>query len=210
MSVVDIRLPEKWSKGSAGGPEWLTHVVEKASGDEHRNQRWSRPRWKYDIAHNVKDPADISELRAFHLARRGRRIPFLLKDWIDWTSRADGVRAPTMLDQPLGTGDGATDEFLLIKRYGDAAGSFDRPILWPVVGTLLIAVDGVPLAGSAFDVDRGSGIVTFDTPPADDAVLTSGFEYDVPVRFDDDWLSVSWDTINSRSAGQVPLIEVRA
>lgn len=210
MSVADIRLPEKWSKGSAGGPEWLTHVVPKASGGEHRNQRWSRPIWKYDIAHNVKSPEEISELRAFHLARRGRRIAFLLQDWIDWTSAADGVSAPTATDQPLGTGDGATDEFQLIKRYGDAEGDYDRAIAWPVAGTLLVAVDGVPLAGSAFAVDRGTGIVTFDTAPALDAVLTAGFAFDVPVRFDDDWLSVSWDTINSRSAGQVPLIEVRS
>lgn len=210
MSVADIRLPEKWSKGSAGGPEWLTNVVEKASGNEHRNQRWSRPRWKYDIAHNVKRPEDIAELRDFHLARRGKRFPFLLKDWIDFTSHANGIGAVTAVDQPLGLGDGATDEFQLVKRYGDAAGNFDRPILWPVAGTLLVAVDATPLAGSAYDVNRGTGIVTFDTAPALDAVLTAGFQFDVPVRFDDDWLSVSWDTINSRSAGQVPLIEVRS
>jgi uncharacterized protein (TIGR02217 family) len=207
--IHDVRLPEKWSKGSTGGLEWRTNIVGKASGDEHRVKKWSRPKWRGDIAHNVKSPADISELRAFHLARNGSHKGFLLKDWIDWTSNADGVSPATALDQPLGTGTGALTTFQLVKRYGDVAGSYDRAIFWPVTGTLLIAVDGTPLGGG-FSVNRGTGIVTFSVAPADDAVLTAGFQFDVPVRFEDDLLSVSWDTINSRSAGQVPLIEVRS
>lgn len=207
--IADIRLPEKWSKGSAGGPEWLTLVVPKASGDETRRSRWSRPIWKYEIAHNVKSPADISELRRFHLARRGRRTGFLLKDWIDFTSNADGITPPTMLDQPLGTGDGSDTTFQLIKRYGDAVDSFDRPIFWPTLSSLLIAVNGAAKV-SGVAVNRGTGIVTLTPAPAAAAVITAGFAFDVPVRFDDDLLQISWDTINSRSAGQVPLIEVRS
>ena len=207
--IADIRIPEKWSRGSAGGPEWLTLIVAKASGDETRRSRWSRPIWKYEIAHNVKTPEDISELRAFHLERRGRRSGFLLKDWIDFTSHANGKNPPTMLDQPLGTGTGGLTTFQLIKRYGASGDPFNRPIFWPVTGSLLVAVNGAPkVTGVA--VNRGTGIVTLTPAPAAAAVITAGFEYDVPVRFDDDLLQVSWDTINSRSAGQVPLIEVRS
>lgn len=209
MTIADVRLPEKWSKGSAGGPMWMTDVVPLASGDEYREGRWIDALWRYEIAHNIKTPEAIAELRAFQLARRGQRDGFLLKDWLDYTSKASGDGIPGAVDQPLGVGDGSTTTFQLVKRYADAVSPYERPILWPVSDTLLIAVDGIP-APSGWIVNRGTGVVTFSSAPADGSVLSAGFEFDVPVRFEDDWLSISFDTINSRSAGSVPLIEVRS
>lgn len=207
--TADIRLHENWSRGSAGGPEFMTSIVPLDSGGEYREQRWARPLWRYEIAHNIKRIEQIAEIRAFHLGRRGRKESFLLKDWIDWTSAADGQSAPSMLDQPLGTGTGALTTFQLIKRYPDAIDPYDRAIKWPVAGTLVVAVNGV-LKVAGVVVNRGTGVVTLTPAPAAAAVITAGFEFDVPVRFEDDWLSVSWDTINSRSAGSVPLVEVRS
>lgn len=206
--TADIRLHENWSKGSAGGPEFRTLVVSLDSGAEFREQRWAAPLWRYEIAHNIKRLDDVAEIRAFHLARRGRKTSFLLKDWIDWTSHAGGTAAPSMLDQPLGTGDGVATTFQLIKRYADAVLPFDRVIRWPVAGTLQVAVDGV-LKTSGVAVNRGTGVVTLTPAPAAAAVITAGFQFDVPVRFEEDWLSVSFDTINSRSIGSIQLIEVR-
>lgn len=207
--TADVRLPEKWSKGSAGGPMFFTNVTQVDSGDEHRLRKWTYALHKYEIAHNVKTPADLAEIRAFHFVRAGRFESFLLKDWLDCTSAPDGVSALSMLDQPLGTGNGALKTFQLVKRYSDGAGGYyDRPILWPVAGTLKVAKDGV-LQTSGVTVARGTGIVTFSVAPASGAVLTAGFQFDVPVRFDEDWLSVTFDTINSQSAGSIPLVEVR-
>lgn len=207
--IQDVRLPEKWSKGSAGGPSFLTGLVALASGAEYRPQRWTHPLHRYEIAHNIKSAAAIAELRAFHFARRGRNRGFLFKDWLDFTSAADGQSPRTMLDQPLGSGTGALTTFQLVKRYPDAVEAYDRPVLWPVAGTLLVAVNGVLLA-SGVAVARGTGIVTLTPAPAAAAAITAGFAFDVPVRFDDDWLSVTWDTIASRSAGSVPLQELRS
>jgi uncharacterized protein (TIGR02217 family) len=207
--IDDVRLPEKWSKGSTGGLAFLTSIVPVASGDEDREERWENPLWRGDIAHNVKTPAQIVELRAFHAARRGASRGFLLKDWIEYTSSADGVTAATMLDQPLGTGDGAVTTFQLVKRYTDAGGTYDRPIKWPVSGTLLVALDGV-LKGSGVSVARGTGVVTLTPAPGNGVVITAGYQFDVPVRFEDDHFPLTWDTINSRSAGSMPLAEVRS
>ena len=87
MSIIldDVRLPEKWSKGSAGGPAWLTDQVPTADGGLYAEQRWEDPLHRYEIAHNVKTLADMALLRAFHNARRGAKRGFLLKDWLDWT-----------------------------------------------------------------------------------------------------------------------------
>lgn len=207
--IDDIRLPEKWSRGSSGGPEYRTDVVMTVDGSEDREQRWADPIPKYEIAHNIKSPADISALRAFHFARRGALRGFLLRDWIDYTSAADGVSAPGATDQPLGTGNGVDTEFQLVKRYPDPVDPYDRAILWPVDATLIVAANGTPVDPGDYSFARGSGLVVFDAAPDIGVTLTAGFAFDVPVRFAEDMLSVSWDTINSRSAGQVPLVGVR-
>lgn len=206
--IDDVRLPEQWSKGSAGGLAFMTSVVPLDSGDTDREERWEHPLWRGDIAHNIKTPAAIIALRGFHAARRGASRGFLLKDWVEYTSAADGVTARTMLDQPLGTGDGADTTFQLVKRYTDVGGTYDRPIRWPVTGTLKVAVNGVEKV-SGVAVDRGTGTVTLTPAPALAAVITAGFEFDIPVRFEDDHFPLTWDSINSRSAGQMVLEEVR-
>lgn len=207
--VDDVRLPEKWSKGSNGGFEFSTEAVPTDDGGVETNENWAVPLRRYEISHNVKTPDDIALLRAFHAARRGASRPFLFQDWIDFTSKADGVSAAAMTDQPLGVGDGATVAFQLVKRYADSVSPIDVPVLWPVAGSVLIAKDGVSTP-SGWSVNRGTGIVTFTSAPALGVVLKSGFQFDVPVRFEDDLLRISWDTINSRSAGSVPLQEWRA
>jgi uncharacterized protein (TIGR02217 family) len=207
--IDDVRLPEAWSKGSSGGPAFLTQVVPLASGEDDREERWDTELATYDIAHNIKSPTQIAELRAFHRLRRGASRGFLLKDWIEWTSASDDESPPAATDQPLGEGDGAETVFAIVKRYEDAVTSYDRPIAWPVADTVVVAVDGVVVNPADYTVQRGAGTITFDAAPADGAELTCGFTFDVPVRFVEDHLSISWDTINSRSAGQVPLQEVR-
>lgn len=207
--IDDVRLPEKWSNGSSGGPAFLTGQVRLAGGDVHRTRQWQDPLHRWDIAHNIKRPEDIADLRAFHMARAGAHRGFLFKDWLDYTSAADGGTAPTALDQPLGIGDGATTDFQLVKRYADTINPYDRPIAWPVTGTLVVAADGTPI-GSGVSVDRGTGIVTITPAPAAAVVLTAGFEFDVPVHFEDDWLSITFDTINSRSAQAIVIEELRA
>ncbi|MBS7669328.1 DUF2460 domain-containing protein [Croceicoccus gelatinilyticus] len=206
--IDDVRLPENWSKGSSGGAAFMTYVVPLDSGHEDREERWEDPLAQYDIAHNARSPADIAALRAFHRARRGASRAFLLKDWIEYTSHADGRSDPSATDQPLGTGDGATTVFDIVKRYGDAGGTYDQPVKWPVAGTVVVAFDGVVQVGG-YTVQRGDGTVTFAVAPDTDVIITCGYEFDVPVRFTEDLLSVSWDTINSRSVGSVPLQEVR-
>ena len=205
----DVRLPEKWSKGSTGGFGFSTEVVKTDDGGVETNENWAVPLRRYEIAHNVKTPDDIGLLRAFHGARRGASRPFLFKDWIDYTSKPDGVSGAGMTDQPLGIGDGSTVAFQLVKRYADSVSPLDVPTLWPVSGSVLIAKDGIA-APTGWTVNRGTGIITFSAAPSLGVVLTAGFQFDVPVRFEDDLLRISWDTINSRSAGSVPLEEYRA
>ena len=69
-----------------------------------------------------------------------------------------------------------------------------------------MAVNG--LGTTEFEVDAMSGLVTFDVAPADGAVLTAGFAFDVPVRFDADQINVALAGHDAVRVLRVPLVEI--
>ena len=64
-------------------------------------------------------------------------------------------------------------------------------------------------AAPVWTVDITTGIITFASPPSVGTILTCGFEFDVPVRFDTDDLPVTLDIERLGSITSIPLIEVR-
>lgn len=201
----EVSLPLALAIGASGGPERMADVVRLASGVESRNSRWavSRRRWEVGGAAMRSDVAH--ELIAFFEARRGRVHGFRFRDPVDWKSCApSGAVSP--LDQPLGVGDSMTASFQLVKRYASGGEWTERAIRKPVSGTVVVAVDGAPT--SAFDVDHATGLVTFDAAPPESAVLTAGFVFDVPVRFDADRLEMALLGSDAVRVLRVPLVEV--
>lgn len=202
MSFHEVRLPARLAFGSTGGVERRTEIVTLASGFERRSTPWAHGRRRYLIGAGVRSLDDAAALVAFFEGRRGRLHGFRYRDFADFKSCApSGSVEPT--DQPLGLGDGATTAFALTKSYADLA----RPIAKPVAGTVRIAVDSVETL--AFTVETTTGLVTFDTPPDEAAVLTAGFEFDTPVRFDADRIDVTLESFDAGRIVAVPLIELR-
>lgn len=62
---------------------------------------------------------------------------------------------------------------------------------------------------TGWSVDEATGVVTFDTPPDPGAIVTAGFAFDVPVRFDSDIMDVTLDFERMGSITSIPLIELR-
>lgn len=203
----EVRLPDTISFGSSGGPRFSTHIVATASGHEKRNRDWADARADYDIATGLRSAGDLAELVAFFRARAGRAYGFRFKDWADFSSAPPG-RPVSALDQPLGTGDGATAGFQLVKRYGEGADAYLRPIAKPVAATVSVAVDGAAQA-AGWQCDPATGLIAFDAPPATGAVLTAGFQFDVPVRFADDRLAVSLEAFEAGEAPSIRLVELK-
>lgn len=205
MSFHDVRFPTNLSLGSIGGPERMTEIVTLASGYEERNSPWAHSRRRYDAGLGLRTLADIEAVIAFFEARHGQLHSFRWKDWSDYRSGA-----LTSTDQLLGTGDGTTTEFQLIKTYVSGAQSYARTISKPVPGSVSVAVDGDP-SGEEVDytVDYGSGRITFFAPPAAGEALTAGFEFDVPVRFDTDSIQISVAGFEAGEVPSVPVVEVR-
>lgn len=202
MSFHEVRLPARLAFGSTGGVERRTEVVTLASGFERRSTPWAHGRRRYLIGAGVRSLDDAAALVAFFEGRRGRLHGFRFRDFADFKSCApSGAVTPT--DQPLGVGDGAATVFALTKAYADLA----RPIAKPVAGTVRVAVDGAETGD--FTVDLTTGLVTLATAPGPGAVLTAGFEFDTPVRFDTDRIDVTLESFDAGRVVAAPLIELR-
>jgi len=207
MAFHEIRFPDNISRGARGGPERRTQIVELASGDEERNASWANSRRRYDAAYGIRRADDLAAVVAFFEARNGRLYGFRWKDWGDYKSCLPSA-APSTTDQAIGTGDGAATIFQLVKAYSSGAQTWTRSITKPVAGTVMVALDGVAQA-SGWSMDSTSGQITFTTAPANGVVVSAGFEFDVPVRFDTDQLDVTHDLERLGSITSIPLIEVR-
>ena len=204
MAFHAVRFPLDVALGSRGGPERKTDVVTLASGREQRNGRWQHSRRRYNAGYGVKSRADMAAVLAFFEERRGRLHGFLWRDGLDYSS---GGAVPTALDQSIGTGDGATTVFQLTKRYGANFDPYFRPITRPVSGSVKVAVAGSEVL-SGWAVDGATGVVTFGVAPANGALVTAGFLFDVPVRFDTDRLDVELTSFDGAEVPAIPLVEI--
>lgn len=207
MAFHEVRFPDNISRGARGGPERRTQIVELASGDEERNASWANSRRRYDIAYGIRRADDLAAVVAFFEARNGRLHGFRFKDWADFKSCLPS-QTPGPADQPIGTGNGAATLFQLTKRYTSGAQSWSRAITKPVAGTVTVALNGTPQA-SGWSVSTTTGLITFTTAPATGVAITTGFEFDVPVRFDTDTLDVTLDLERLGSITSIPLVEIR-
>ena len=188
----DVRFPLALGREAEVVPEHSTAIVNSAGGSESRNANWAAARTRYDVGPGVRSEADIAELLAFFRARLGPARAFRLRDPFDW--QASG--------ELIGTGDGTTMRFALVRHYGGVA----RRITRPVAGSVGVQVGGV--ATSAFTLEPG-GWVALDVAPGAGTFVTASFDFDVAVRFAEDNLSVSRATFRAGAAASVPLVEVR-
>lgn len=111
---------------------------------------------------------ELQTLAGFYNGRFGKALPFL------YIEPDDSVA----VSQIFGKGDGTTRTFQLTRTLG----GFTEPVFAPI-GTPIITVGGDLV--TALSVGS-TGIVTFDAPPAANALLVWSGRYAWRVRFDDD------------------------
>lgn len=108
-------------------------------------------------------------------------------------------------DQRIGTGDGSTTEFQLLKTYARDDRMYQRRILLPVVDSVIVWVAGQIVDPTDYVVSRPGGVITFDTAPGFGQVIRAGYRFDFEVRFEADdtfegivrsWAASGYATIN--------------
>ncbi|HQO29757.1 MAG TPA: DUF2460 domain-containing protein [Accumulibacter sp.] len=159
---IEERLSLSVRNGSSYGDDFLVEVTTTASGAEYRRLLHPFPvrRWhlqftmaRGDIGRTVKSLYDRC-----YKSFAGFRV--YCED--DHSTAADGVSAPTMLDQTLTRVSAGV--YQLVKRYGAgpelAIGRPARTLFKPVAGSVLIAVGGLAYS-NGWTLESSTGRVTF-------------------------------------------------
>lgn len=192
---IDTYPPEEMpSWPCASAPRFNTQITQVDSGAEQANQRWEHPLYKFTMPEVIREQLTFEAVRDQWLIMRGPAHTFPWRDELDFASVS--LEAPTIepvvssLDQIIGTGDGVTQDFQLIKTYQRGPTTYVRNLHLPVVATVVVAVAGLdPTASSppnGWSISRPGGVVHFDIPPAPGQVITAGYYFDVEVRFESD------------------------
>lgn len=200
------------SLGFVASPLFSTQMARVDSGASNANRRWLHPLRRFSSPQGIRCHEEFEAVKDHWLVMGGPAQTFPIRDPTDFASAPliamDTAAAPTMLDQVIGVGNGAQQAFPLLKTYARGATSYVRRIYLPVVNTLLLALDGVAELG--YTVDRYSGIVTFTAAPADGAVITAGYYFDVEVRFEsDDTFDGIVKSMKVSGFADVPMVEER-
>ena len=215
MSFDNVRFPTLISYGATGGAKFRTEIIQIFSGHERRNKSWSQSRSEYQVAHRIKDQIELDELIAFFRARAGRARGFRFRDWADYKLQSENIAL----------GDGVTTDFQITKTYSSGGISDIRDITKIVTDadSLEIAqnhgtsnvnwsllVDSVLQDETIeYNVDRDTGVISFNTPPGNNAIITVNGEFDVPARFDTDSMGATIEFLNINNWEGIPIIEVR-
>lgn len=168
--LINEVFPFDISYNSIGATRFSTDVTVVDSGEDQRNSRWTQPLMEYDVAYGVRTMEQLQGLIAFFRAMQGRKYSFLYLDHVDYASsqavreEARSVPPTTWTDQVIGTGDGSTVSFQLVKRYKTPGLSLEqvRPIYKPQPDTIEIGLDGNKVLH--WTCDPMTGIVTFNSP----------------------------------------------
>lgn len=152
----------KWS--SFRTPMWSNTVKTTDSGREFARAAWSSPRWAYRLQYEflrADSNAELQQLVGFFNKHRGNFDTWLFLD----------VDDSTALDQQIGTGDGVTTQFQLLRSYG----GFFEPVYEPFTtgpGVPAIKVGGtLKTAGTDYTIGA-NGVVTFAAAPASSSAIT--------------------------------------
>lgn len=215
MRFLDAYLPDGIESFPVDvAPMFSTQLVTVDSGAEQANQRWLDPLREISIPQGVRDTASFVALQKQWLVCGGPARTFPWTDPFDFASvdiQCEGGREPAISaeDQALGVGDGLERAFQLTKLYEVGGETYTRNIHFPREGYVLVAVNGVVVDPADYVVSRPGGIVTFDTAPADGAVLTAGFYFDLQVRFvDDQSFSAIMRAYRLQGFSDIPLREI--
>lgn len=209
MAFHEVRFPTGISKGSSGGPRRVTDVVTLRSGFEQRNSIWAHSRRSYNAGLGLRHIGDIYEAVDFFEARRAKLHGFRWKDWADYKSKSP-LSEVTANDVQIGVGDNTELFFQLTKTYSPSSNPYVRTINKPVEGTVKVALNSaIQNEGVDYTIDYTTGRIEFATPPSSGVVVTAGFEFDVPVRFDIDQITINVEQFNVGAAPDIDILEIR-
>lgn len=197
-------------------PTFDTFVQAASNKTEVRLAYYRNPLWRWELTYNyLKDnpndlisgavDTDLVQLQGFYLQMGGKLGTFLYDDVQPGTLPGAGPW-DSVSGQPIGTGDGATTIFQLIRTTGGFTEFIQAPYTNPQPTVYRNGVAAV--YGTDFSVNN-IGQITFASAPASGVAITADFSYYWPVRFDDDSLDFDEFMFQLWELNTVKLVQVR-
>lgn len=200
------RFPDNISYGAVGGPEFKTFIFEANSGVEQRSKSRDSAKYSWNVAHGIRDKADVTTLLAFFLTIAGRACGFRFKDWSDFelTAHQIGVGDST-------TGSDGTALFNISQTYTTGVLTHVRRI-FKIVATPVpvILINDIVESAANYTIDFDLGTVTFSDPnrPLTGETIKITCEFDVPVRFNVDKMDISLDFFDTESWSNIQVVSL--
>jgi len=198
MLFKDILFPIEIAKNSLGGPEFSTSVVKTQSGNELRYNKLQYPRIKYNISSGIQSKSDIDNILSFFRICQGMKYSFRFKDFMDCC----------VINQIIAISNGVDLSYQLIKTYYIQNEFIDRKITKPKKNTLKVYINGVVMDKDLYTLDENSGIINFHKAITKNDIISADFKFDVNMRFDVDFLSISLNTKTSYNLESINIVEV--
>jgi uncharacterized protein (TIGR02217 family) len=182
MALIFPALPGlSWSVTKT--PTFQTRIQRAVSGRELRALDYPYPLWQFALVYDfLRDnpTAGYDELRTllgFFMVCQGAFGTFLFQDPSDYQ----------VAGQQIGIGDASTPSFQLQRTMGTTlpSGGFLEPIIAPNI-VHAVYFNGITQDPSIYSVDPATGIVTFESAPSSELIITADFTYYFRCRFIDD------------------------
>lgn len=188
MSFDETRYLSGIAYGCTSIPMYSTKRVRTFNGKLYRNINWSYPLHRFSISvQNGIETAEFLEAQTLFHALAGSGHGFRFKDPHDYTTAADINTAFAFDDVQIGTGDGVTTDFQILKKYTKGTLTTSRIIQKPVSGQIKSGVAGVEKTITTdWTVDTTTGIISYLVAPTMGQAVTAGCLFDVPVIASDD------------------------
>ena len=192
-SFSEERLPDDIALAASGGAEYSTNILTTICGHEQRNINWHSPRARYDLAPAIKNTAQLETLISFFRAHKGRGIGFRFRDWADYSADREMIAIA----------DGITSSYQLCKSYVSGSCVDKRIISKPCPNSIKVFVNEKLID---FTCDYSNGMISLAQLPLEGSNITASFEFDIPVRFDSDFLNLE---LAQQERISIPIIEIR-
>lgn len=191
---LNVYFPVCEGYGWEGGPEFQTQIVTLQNGREFRNENFAVAQHRYTTNFLNISVEAANNIRKIFYVCRGRSRVFRYVDALDSTASQDD----------FAIGDGTTKTFQ-IGKFSIMDGVEYFRYVYALQEFTLYVNDVLTTSGYTVDMDRGT--ITFSSAPADNAVLSWSGEFDVWVRFDQDYLPFTLDNPNATNT-QITLLEM--
>ena len=168
-----IKRPRAFVGQATAGSGWNVRIGYAA------NPIWE---WEltYDLLSDAISPSDLKLLLGFWLACNGNLTPFLFLDPDD----------NSVTGQAIGTTDGSTTNYTLVRTYGGSSGSGTEPVGYVNTGaTFNVYLAGVLQSASTYTVlttTPVAQVLKFNSAPTSGKAITVDMSYYYYARLKDD------------------------